>query len=205
MTAAHRRHLELVDDTTGTDQLTEATDGDAVEPINQQWNAEDQFIGALLWLRREHALHLLDLVPNSAIWQPVARWAYELIQHVITEDSDPTPVAVLAAGRHRSAHDAVDAGQPPSARQHHQLALYLFDAYAQVLAPHAAADTYAREVLDAAYRRAFDICGIRMQELAASGADRADLTDQFGAIRDELADLWRRAEAAAPQSERNRG
>jgi replicative DNA helicase len=202
MTAAPRRHLELVDDTTDTDQLTEAA---AAELVNQQWNAEDQFIGALMWLRREHALHLLDLVPNSAIWQPVARWAYELIQHVITEDSDPTPVAVLAAGRQHGAHNAVDPGQPPSARQHHQLALYLFDAYAQVLAPHAAADTYVREVLDAAYRRAFDTCGIRMQELAASGADRADLTDQFGAIRDELADLWRRAEAAAPQSERNRG
>ncbi len=159
MTAAPRRHLELVDDTTDTDQLTEAA---AAELVNQQWNAEDQFIGALMWLRREHALHLLDLVPNSAIWQPVARWAYELIQHVITEDSDPTPtpVAVLAAGRHHGAHNAVDPSQPPSARQHHQLALYLFDAYAEVLAPQAAADTYAREVLDAAYRRAFDTCGI---------------------------------------------
>jgi replicative DNA helicase len=203
MTAAQRRHLELVDDTTDTDQVTEVTEADAAEPINQQCNAEDQFIGALMWLPAEKALPLLNLVPDSAIWQPVARWAYELIRHVLAHGGEPTPVAVRAAGRHRSAHDAIDPGQPPSARQHHQLALYLFDAYAEVLAPHAAADTYAREVLDAAYRRAFDTCGIRMQQLAASGADRPDLTEQFGVIRDQLADLWRRAEAAA-QPERNR-
>jgi replicative DNA helicase len=197
MTAAHHRHLELVEDT------SPVTGVGVAEQIDQQWTTEDQFIGALMWLPAEKALPLLDLVPDNAIWQPVARWAYELIQHVLTQGSEPTPVAVLAAGRHRSAHDAIDPGQPPSARQHHQLALYLFDTYAEVLAPHAAANTYAREVLDAAYRRAFDTYGIRMQELAASGADRADLTEQFGVIRDELADLWRRAEAAA-QPERNR-
>ena len=200
MTAAHRRHLELVDDTTDTGPVTEA---DAAEPINQQCNAEDQFIGALMWLPAEKALSLMNLVPVNAIWQPVARWSYELIRHVLAHGGEPTPVAVRAAGWHRSAHDAIDPSRPPSARQHHQLALYLFDAYAEVLAPHAAADTYAREVLDAAYRRAFDTCGIRMQELAASGADRPDLTEQFGVIRDQLADLWRRAEAAA-QPERNR-
>jgi hypothetical protein len=35
-----------------------------------------------------------------------------------------------------------------------------------------------------------------MQQLAACGAERDDLTEQFAAIRDELADLWRRDEAA---------
>ena len=38
-----------------------------------------------------------------------------------------------------------------------------------------------------------------MQQLAACGADRDDLTEQFAAIRDELTDLWRRAEAARPE------
>jgi hypothetical protein len=202
MTAAQRRHLELVDDTTDTDQVTEVTEADAAEPINQQCNAEDQFIGALMWLPAEKALSLMNLVPVNAIWQPVARWSYELIRHVLAHGGEPTPIAVRAAGWHRSAHDAIDPSQSPSARQHHQLALYLFDAYAQVLAPRAAVTTYAREVLDAAYRRAFDTCGIRMQQLAASGADRDDLTDQFSAIRDELLALSRRAEAAT-QPERN--
>ena len=50
---------------------------------------------------------------------------------------------------------------------------------------------------DAAYRRAFDTCGRRMQQLSACGADREELSAQFAAIRDELADLWRRAETAA--------
>jgi len=54
-----------------------------------------------------------------------------------------------------------------------------------------------RAVLDDAYRRAFETCGMRMQQLAASGADRAYLAQRFTGIRDELTDLWRRAEAAA--------
>jgi glycerophosphoryl diester phosphodiesterase len=86
----------------------------------------DQFIGALMWLPAEKALPLMKLVPGNAIWQPVAQWAYELIEHVLAQGGEPTPVAVRAAGRHRSAHDAIDPDQPPSARQHHQLALYLF-------------------------------------------------------------------------------
>jgi hypothetical protein len=41
------------------------------------------------------------------------------------------------------------------------LALYLFDAYAQAIGPQAAIKSYAQEILDDAYRRAFDTCGIR--------------------------------------------
>ena len=87
--------------------------------------------------------------------------------------------------------------RPPTPNRHKQLALYLFDAYAQAVAPATAIETYARAVLDEAYRRAFDTCGIRMQQLAASGADRDTLADQFSAIADEIADLWHRAKAAA--------
>jgi hypothetical protein len=50
--------------------------------------------------------------------------------------------------------------------------------------------------LDDAYRRAFPTCGIRMQQLAAAGADRDDLFAQFTTVGDELADLWRRAQGA---------
>ena len=76
------------------------------------------------------------------------------------------------------------------------------DAYSQAVAPRDCAHRYAREVLDEAYRRAFRTGGQRMQDLAEAGADRDDLTTQFTAIRDELADLWKRAETAASQ-ERN--
>lgn len=187
MTASHRRHLELVDDA-------------ETETADYHWDADDQFIGSLMWLDVEQAQRLLELVPAEAIWQPVARWAYELIRHVTDHgnDPDPDPVAILATGRHRNANDAMHPGMPPTGRQHKQLALYLAEAYSQAQVPQAAAHTYAREVLDADYRRAFDAFGIRMQELAASGADRADLTEQFGIIRDRLADLWRRCQAATP-------
>ena len=77
------------------------------------------------------------------------------------------------------------------------LALYLFDAYQQAIAPQTAAGDYAREVLEEAYRRGFTQAGIRMQQLGECGAEREELTTQFIAIRDELADLRRRAEAAA--------
>ena len=59
----------------------------------------------------------------------------------------------------------------------------------RIVFQHAAAGYYAREVLDEAYRRAFRDNGIRMQQLGESGADRELITDQFAAIRDELADL----------------
>jgi len=50
---------------------------------------------------------------------------------------------VLAAGRHQAARDAIDADTPPTGSQHKQLALYLFDAYAQAVAPATAIDNYA--------------------------------------------------------------
>ena len=88
--------------------------------------------------------------------------------------------------------------RPPPQRLK-QLALYLVDAYTQNISA-ALASSLARQVLDDAYRRAFGRLGQRMQQLAETDIDRDELTDQFGLIRDELADLWRRGEAAAKLS-----
>jgi replicative DNA helicase len=155
-----------------------------------------------MWLTAERARPLVDLVPDNAIWRPQTRWVYELIRALVDAGTDPTPVSVLAAGRRQPARDALEPNEPPSAHKHKQLALYLFDAYSQAIAPTASIGSYARAVLEEAYRRAFDTFGIRMQQLAACGADRDDLTEQFAMIRDELAELWRRTEAAA-KPERN--
>ena len=95
-------------------------------------------------------------------------------------------------GSHTEGADAA-----PSPARQHKLAVYLFDAYQQVIAPKAAAGDYAREVLEEAYRRGFTQAGIRMQQLGECGAEPEALTTQFITIRDELADLRRRAEAAA--------
>jgi hypothetical protein len=162
------------------------------------YDPEVQFVGSLMWLTAEQAHRQIDRVPDTAIWHPRSRWAYELIGGLVAAGTDPTPVAVLAAGRRRPARDSLDADAPPTANQHKQLALYLFDAFAEAVAPAAAIDIYAQDVLDEAYRRAFDTCGIRMQQLAACrGATRDELAEQFGAARDELTALWRRAEEAA--------
>jgi hypothetical protein len=52
-------------------------------------------------------------------------------------------------------------------------------------------------VLEDAYRRAIELHGNRMAELAESGAAQGELTDCLTAMRAELADLWLRVRAAA--------
>jgi replicative DNA helicase len=200
MTAAHKPStaVEIVPNPDDTTAEPEAEHDWRSQTVIDQYSPEHQFVGSLMWLSAHQARPLLDLVPDTAIWRPRTRWAYELIRGLVASGTDPTPVAVLAAGRDQAARDAVKPDAPPTGSRYRQLALYLFDAYAQAVAPAAAIRTYAREVLNEAYRRAFDTCGIRMQQLAASGVDRAQLFDQFTAIHDELADLWRRTEAAAP-------
>lgn len=165
------------------------------QTVIDAYSPEHQFVGALMWLTAERARPLLDLVPDNAIWRPQTRWVYELIRALVDAGTDPTPVLVLAAGHRQPAHGGLEPKQPPSA--HKQLALYLFDAYSQAIAPATSIRSYAREILEEAYRRAFDTCGIKMQQLAACGADRDDLTEQFTTIRDELAQLWCRTEAAS--------
>lgn len=205
MTAAHQRRgaLELVpdpDEAPDADKTSNDSDAWRIKTVIDQYSSEHQLIGSLMWLTAPTAQPLLNLVPNNAIQRPQTRWAYELVRRVVDDGKTPTPPTVLAEGRRHAASDALDHTHAPTANQLHQLALYLFDAYSQAVAPTAAAATYAREVLNEAYRRAFDACGSRMQQLAASGVDRQDLTTQFASIRDELADLWRRAEEAAKPS-----
>ena len=109
---------------------------------------------------------------------------------------DPDPVIVLRTAKHQPYSEALQPGQPPTPARQHELALYLAAVYTQTISP-VAAPSYAREVLEEAYRRAFRTNGIRMQHLGECGAEQELLTEQFSEIRDELADLWRRAEAAA--------
>jgi hypothetical protein len=201
MTAAHqhRAALELVPDPddTVTGAPTEDLDDWRAQSVIDQYSPEHQFVGSLMWLSVDAAQPLLDLVPDTAIWRPQTRWAYELIRRIIDSGNDPTPPAVLAAGRRHAATDAINPDAAPSTQRQRQLALYLFDAYQQVIAPKTSAGDYAREVLEEAYRRGFTQAGIRMQQLGECGAEPQALTTQFIAIRDELADLRRRAEAAA--------
>jgi hypothetical protein len=189
MSAAARGALELVAPNTDT--------GEPWEDTRQatRWQPEQQYIGALMWLGAEAAQTLLELVPDTAIWDPVARWTHELIRAVSADGDTPNPVLILAAGRRRPPGDALHPDRAPSAEQVKHLSLFLFDAYSHAITPQTAADSYAREVLDEAYRRAFAGCGARMQDLAESGAGRESLTAAFTEMRDELADLWKRATA----------
>lgn len=212
MTASTARPLELVPDlatvsgddswltTTDLDEEHHADDGSdwRSETVIQQWEPEHQLIGALLWLPASRARAILELVPDTAIWRPRARWAYQLIRTLVDAGHDPNPVLVLAAARTQTRDtDLLRPGQRPTPRRLKELSLYLFDAYQQVIAPTVAAGDYAREVLDAAYRRAFRENGIRMQQLAECDVERQLLTQLFFETRDELADLWRRVEVAS--------
>ncbi|WP_018604291.1 hypothetical protein [Mycobacterium sp. 155] len=199
MTTPQRR-LELVGDTAETEPSIDPQW--QADRVIEQWAPEHQYVGALMWLAAEHATPLLELVPDTAIWRPLTQWAYQLIRALVEDGNDPNPVLILAEAKHRPPSNALDPGHDPTEHRIRQLSLYLFDAYSQAVAPRDCAHRYAREVLDEAYRRAFRTGGQRMQDLAEAGADRDDLTTQFTAIRDELADLWKRAETAASQ-ERN--
>lgn len=177
------------------------------ESVIRQWAPEHQLIGALMYLSADNARSILDLVSDAAVWRPITRKAIEIIRAVVAEGRDPDPVAVLASAKNlRIAGDFTSAravnGLDGHGRgvRHHELALYLADAYTQVVDPcHARA--YTCEVLADAYRRAFRFHGIRMQQLGESNASRGDLAHYLFAMQDELADLRRRAEAAAQSDE----
>jgi replicative DNA helicase len=165
------------------------------ETLLRQWDPEAQLIGALMHLPRPQVTPILELVPDTSIWRPDNRWAYELIRHIAQQGGDPDPVLVLSTAHQHPPADTAHPGQSVSPTRHHQLALHLVDLYTQAVTP-AAVRRYARDVLEDAYRRAVELHAIRLAELAQSGTSRGELTDYLTAMRAELADLWRRAEAA---------
>jgi replicative DNA helicase len=118
----------------------------------------------------------------------------ELIRHLVRHDADPDPVTVLHAARRRGPADE-RSGRPVSARRHHRLAAHLADLYTNALSP-VLVRQYAREVLEDAFRRAAGAHGACLNQLAENGADRVDLAQCVSAMRAELAELWRRIEAA---------
>lgn len=201
MTAAIQRPaLHLVDDTHDTTSLASDTDNYDechAETVLTQWNPENQLIGSLMWLTAAQARPLLQAVPGNAIWHPTARWVYEIITTLVDGGQDPNPVAIMAAARTQPYSQALQPDQHPTAPQIKTVALYVFDAYRHAMTPDVAAGTYARDVLEEAYRRGFTQAGLRMQQLGETNAEPEALTAQFIAIRNELAELRRRAEATA--------
>jgi hypothetical protein len=164
--------------------------------VLRQWDPEAQLVGALMHLPAATAAPILALVPDAATWDTDHRWAVEVIRHIVDTGGDPDPVVVLHTARHRPPADAAPGNQPVSALRHHAFAVRLAGLYTGTVTP-GSAPQYAREVLDDAYRRAVGLHGTRMTQLAETGAPRDELTDYLTAMRAELADLWRRAEAAA--------
>lgn len=179
-----------------TDWLTASpgTGGDDAQA--SPWDPEHQLVGSLMWLPCATVRRIAAVVPAAAIERPITRWAYEIITAIANDGHTPDPVLVLATAKRRPCSIAADPSAAPSPTRHHQLSIYLARAYTETVSPDNAG-SYGREVLDNAYRRAFTAAGQRMQALGESGADRADLTDQFAEVREELLDWWRRAESAA--------
>ncbi|WP_071289310.1 hypothetical protein [Mycolicibacterium llatzerense] len=165
------------------------------------WEPEDQFIGALLHLKGTAARELVELVPTTAIEQPIARWAYELITTLVQAGNNPDPTLILAGARRQppaSEADVIDELTVTTLRPNiiGDLGNYLANTLTRV---HnlAAAREYARAVLDDAFRRATAAWGARLQQMATAYADREDLTTVITeGMRGELRDLWQRAERA---------
>ena len=166
------------------------------ETVLRQWDPEAQLIGALMHLPATKVAPILELVPDTAIFRPDNRWAYQLIGHIVATGSDPDPVVVLHTARQRPPADAAAPGAPVNPARHHRFALHLADLYTNTVTPGAAA-RYAKDVLEDAYRRAVGSHGARLAELAETGAAPHELTAYLATMRAELADLWRRTRAAA--------
>ena len=103
MTAAHGRPLRVVPDPGDTVEEPSTAHVGAQCPdvaeletweaqqVFDQWDPEHQLIGALMWLSAERARPILELVPDTAIWRPTIRWAYQIIRSLVDEGRDPDP------------------------------------------------------------------------------------------------------------------
>lgn len=179
-------------DTSWLDAEPTETDNSPTSP----WNPEHQLVGSLMWLPSDTVRRIAAVVPAAAIERPTTRWAYELITALAENGQKPDPVVVLATAKHQPCSIAADPSLPPTAHRHHQLSVYLARAYTETVCADNAG-SYAREVLEDAYRRTFIAAGQRMQAIGESDSDRAELTEHFARVREELLDWWRRAETAA--------
>lgn len=163
------------------------------DTVLRRWGPEPQLIGALMYLTAAEAASIVEWVPNSAIWRPENRWAMEIIRSLVAQNAAPDPVTVLQTARSQGPTGVAQV----SARRHHAFAVHLADVYTQTVTP-VLVRQYARDVLEDAFRRAAATHGERLAELARKGAPRRELAGYVAAMREELADLWRRAEAARP-------
>ncbi|ORA61043.1 hypothetical protein BST24_12555 [Mycobacteroides franklinii] len=176
-----------------------AAEGDGEVPaatIQRRWSPETQFIGALMWLTAARAKPVLDLVLDSDIEDPLNAWAIQSIRKLVRQGETPNPALVIRA----AINPASDSQWSPAdtatpGHRYHRFTLHIFNAYEHAL-PGASTTvlSYAREVLDDSYRRAFRVNGTRMIGLADAMADREDLTDFATELRTELAAIWRRTE-----------
>jgi hypothetical protein len=168
---------------------------DTAEAVVHQWDPEAQLVGALMHLPVSTVAPILTVVPDSAIWLPDTRWAMEIIRHLVTHNIEPDPVTLLHTARGRGPFTSGE--WPVSARRHHRFALHLAHLYTQAVSP-ALVRQFAREVLEDAFRRAVGAYGARLAQMAENGAGRDELAHCVSTMRTELADWWRRTEAARP-------
>ena len=96
-TAGDDTEWSINDPAVTTDPAIEQPESWATQSVLDQWAPEHQLIGALMWLTADQARPILELVPDTAIWQPLRQWTYEIIRALVDEGRDPNPVVVLAA------------------------------------------------------------------------------------------------------------
>ena len=162
------------------------------ETPGERWDAQRQYVGALLSLRAASAARLLALVPDTAIADPLTRWTYELIRALVADHRDPHPVAVLHRATTQPARQALHPDVAPASRELHRFTLHLTELYADAVVPQVIADC-AHDVLEGAYRAAFHAAGTRMQYLADTHTNTTELGVELVEICTELLDLRRRA------------
>jgi hypothetical protein len=173
----------------------EAQPADVSSPL-LRFDAQHQYVGALLSQRADTAAQLLAVVPDDAITDPLTRWTYELIRSLVGAGRDPHPVSVRHRARTQPAVQALHPKVAPTPRELHRLTLHLVELHTNAVVPLAVFEC-ACDVLDDAYRTAYHRGGTRMQQLAENRADTTALGMELVAICTRLLDLRRRATACA--------
>jgi hypothetical protein len=173
----------------------EAEPADVQSPL-LRFDAQHQYVGALLSQGADTAAQLLAVVPDDAITDPLTRWTHELIRSLVAAGRDPHPVCVLHRARTQPAVQALNPNAAPTPRELHRLTLHLVALHTNAVVPLAVFEC-ARDVLDDAYRTAYHRGGARMQQLAEARADTRELGAELVAICTRLVELRRRATACA--------
>lgn len=166
-----------------------------------QWDAEYGFLGVLLGQSVSVASTFTEIVPDTAITDPMNRWVYELQLDLVADGRDPHPVALLHRARTTPARRALRPDAPPTERDLARLGIRLASLFGDA-PPGDALARAAHAVLEGAYQAAYRAAVMRMHDLVETRTDPEELRAALSGACTTLVDLRHRAARCAELTSR---